>query len=119
MLGGGQLGRYALMAARTMGYRTMVLDPDPRAPAGASPTNTSWRPTTTSRRSSAGRGVRRGHHRVREPAGAALDGSPGTLVAPSPRAVAIAQDRIAEKRSSSTVGSRSGRTVVDEPGRSG
>ena len=25
MLGGGQLGRYALMAARTMGYRTMVL----------------------------------------------------------------------------------------------
>ena len=35
MLGGGQLGRYALMAARTMGYRTIVLEPDPRAPAGA------------------------------------------------------------------------------------
>jgi 5-(carboxyamino)imidazole ribonucleotide synthase len=35
MLGGGQLGRYALMAARTMGYRTVVLEPDPSAPAGA------------------------------------------------------------------------------------
>ncbi|MDA0202683.1 MAG: 5-(carboxyamino)imidazole ribonucleotide synthase [Ilumatobacteraceae bacterium] len=34
MLGGGQLGRYALMAARTMGFRTMVLEPDPEAPAG-------------------------------------------------------------------------------------
>ncbi len=34
MLGGGQLGRYALMAATAMGYRTIVLDPDPNAPAG-------------------------------------------------------------------------------------
>ncbi|MEX2625603.1 MAG: 5-(carboxyamino)imidazole ribonucleotide synthase [Ilumatobacteraceae bacterium] len=34
MLGGGQLGRFALMAARSMGYGTVVLDPDPRAPAG-------------------------------------------------------------------------------------
>jgi len=35
VLGGGQLGRYFVMAARTMGYRTMVLEPDPQAPAGA------------------------------------------------------------------------------------
>ncbi len=35
MLGGGQLGRYALIAARRMGYRTVVLEPDARAPAGA------------------------------------------------------------------------------------
>jgi 5-(carboxyamino)imidazole ribonucleotide synthase len=34
VLGGGQLGRYFVMAARTMGYRTMVLEPDPHAPAG-------------------------------------------------------------------------------------
>jgi 5-(carboxyamino)imidazole ribonucleotide synthase len=34
VLGGGQLGRYALMAARAMGYGTAVLDPDPLAPAG-------------------------------------------------------------------------------------
>ena len=35
MLGGGQLGRYALMAARVMGFRTIVLEPDLEAPAGA------------------------------------------------------------------------------------
>jgi len=35
MLGGGQLGRYALMAARVMGFTTVVLEPDPEAPAGA------------------------------------------------------------------------------------
>ena len=34
VLGGGQLGRYAIMAARTMGFRTVVLEPDPGAPAG-------------------------------------------------------------------------------------
>lgn len=34
ILGGGQLGRYAAWAARSMGYRTVVLDPDPSAPAG-------------------------------------------------------------------------------------
>ncbi len=33
MLGGGQLGKYALMAANAMGYRTVVVDPDPLAPA--------------------------------------------------------------------------------------
>ena len=35
ILGGGQLGRYFVMAARTMGYRTTVLEPDPHSPAGA------------------------------------------------------------------------------------
>jgi 5-(carboxyamino)imidazole ribonucleotide synthase len=34
ILGGGQLGRYFVIAARTMGYRTIVLEPDPHAPAG-------------------------------------------------------------------------------------
>jgi 5-(carboxyamino)imidazole ribonucleotide synthase len=34
VLGGGQLGRYFVVAARTMGYRTIVLEPDPHAPAG-------------------------------------------------------------------------------------
>ena len=33
MLGGGQLGKYALAAANAMGYRTLVVDPDPEAPA--------------------------------------------------------------------------------------
>ncbi len=34
ILGGGQLGRYFVMAARSMGYGTTVVDPDPDAPAG-------------------------------------------------------------------------------------
>ena len=34
MLGGGQLGRYFVMAAHEMGYRVWVLDPDPESPAG-------------------------------------------------------------------------------------
>lgn len=33
ILGGGQLGRMFTMAARTMGYDVIVLDPDPLAPA--------------------------------------------------------------------------------------
>ena len=34
MLGGGQLGRMFTVAARTMGYRVIVLEPDPLSPAG-------------------------------------------------------------------------------------
>ena len=34
VLGGGQLGRMFCVAARTMGYVTVVLDPDPGSPAG-------------------------------------------------------------------------------------
>ncbi len=34
VLGGGQLGRYFALAARTMGYGVVVLEPDPDAPAG-------------------------------------------------------------------------------------
>ena len=34
MLGGGQLGRMFVTAARTMGYEVIVLDPDPHSPAG-------------------------------------------------------------------------------------
>ena len=34
MLGGGQLGRMFTIAARTLGYRVIVLEPDPHSPAG-------------------------------------------------------------------------------------
>jgi len=34
MLGGGQLGRFFVGAAHEMGYRVVVLDPDPHSPAG-------------------------------------------------------------------------------------
>ena len=33
ILGGGQLGRMTAMAARTLGYRVQVMDPDPSCPA--------------------------------------------------------------------------------------
>ena len=33
-MGGGQLGRMFVHAAQAMGYRTVVLDPDPHSPAG-------------------------------------------------------------------------------------
>ncbi|MFQ2254879.1 5-(carboxyamino)imidazole ribonucleotide synthase [Aeromonas hydrophila] len=35
MLGGGQLGRYFVMAAHRLGYKVIVLDPDPISIAGA------------------------------------------------------------------------------------
>ena len=35
VLGGGQLGRMFTVAARSMGYKVIVLDPDPMSPAGA------------------------------------------------------------------------------------
>jgi 5-(carboxyamino)imidazole ribonucleotide synthase len=34
MLGGGQLGRLFILAAHDLGYRVVVLDPDPDSPAG-------------------------------------------------------------------------------------
>lgn len=34
VLGGGQLGRMFTLAAHRMGYRVVVLDPDPHSPAG-------------------------------------------------------------------------------------
>lgn len=34
VLGGGQLGRFFVMAAHELGYRVTVLDPDPDSPAG-------------------------------------------------------------------------------------
>ena len=100
MLGGGQLGRYALLAARPVGYRTLVLDPDRYAPAGAVADLHLVAPfDDRGALDRARRRVRRGDHRVREPAGRrrSLGWPARTLVAPPPAAVAIAQDRVAEK----------------------
>ena len=99
VLGGGQLGRMFVAAARTMGYRIAVLDPDPESPAG-----------------------RIAHEHICAPYedAAALDALSANCVAvtvefenvptaalerlqcavavsPSPRALAVAQDRIREK----------------------
>ncbi len=100
ILGGGQLGRMFTMAARAMGYRVTVLDPDPDSPAG---------------------GLADVHIRAAYDDRAALDRLADTCAAvttefenvpaeslsylaqririsPSAACVSIAQDRIAEKR---------------------
>lgn len=100
MLGGGQLGRYALVAARTMGYRTMVLEPDPRAPAG--PIADEHLVADYDDEDALARLAERCDVVTTEfenPPATALEYlARRTLVAPGPSAVAIAQDRIAEKR---------------------
>lgn len=118
MLGGGQLGRYAVMAARTMGFRTVVLEPDPGAPAGR----------VADVHLVAEYGDEAALDRLAEqcsvvttefenPPAVALEYlARRTLVAPSPQAVAVAQDRIAEKAFLSETGLPVGPyAVVDTP----
>lgn len=100
MLGGGQLGRYALVAARLMGYGTVVLDPDAHAPAGrvadehiiaafADPTALDRIAATCAVVST----------EFENPPAAALERlARDAIVAPTAAAVAVAQDRLAEKR---------------------
>jgi 5-(carboxyamino)imidazole ribonucleotide synthase len=100
MLGGGQLGRYALMAARSMGFRTMVLEPDPAAPAGAIADVhlvAQYDDDEALRRLSDDCEVVTTEFE-NPPAAAMRALAARTIVAPGPDAVAIAQDRIAEKR---------------------
>jgi 5-(carboxyamino)imidazole ribonucleotide synthase len=100
MLGGGQLGRYALIAARTMGYGTVVLDPDPAAPAGrvadqhlVAPYD-DWAALDHLAMTCAVVTTE-----FENPPAKALERlAADVVVAPSPGAVAIAQDRLKEKR---------------------
>jgi 5-(carboxyamino)imidazole ribonucleotide synthase len=99
IVGGGQLGRYFVMAARTMGYRTIVLEPDPHAPAGR----------VADEHIVAGYGDRAALHQLasscavvttefENPPAAAMEWlTEQTVVCPSAAAIAIAQDRRAEK----------------------
>jgi 5-(carboxyamino)imidazole ribonucleotide synthase len=100
ILGGGQLGRYAVMAAASMGYRTIVVDPDPSAPAGLLAHEhlvAAYDDADALRRLSFDCDVVTTE--FENPPAAALDELAATVtVAPSPTSVRIAQDRIAEKR---------------------
>jgi 5-(carboxyamino)imidazole ribonucleotide synthase len=119
ILGGGQLGRYFVVAARTMGYRTVVLEPDPRAPAGsvadvhlvaayddpdALATMSAQCAVVTTE--------------FENPPAAALNQlSATTPVRPSAAALQIAQDRRAEKRFLTSIGVPIGPyAVITEPG---
>jgi 5-(carboxyamino)imidazole ribonucleotide synthase len=100
IMGGGQLGRYFVMAARTMGYRTTVLEPDPHAPAGKVADVHIVAPYDDP--AALDQLVRTCAVVTTEfenaPAAAMEQLAAHIPVRPSPSAIAIAQDRIAEKR---------------------
>ncbi len=99
ILGGGQLGRYFVMAARTMGYRTMVLEPDPHSPAGRVADEhlvAAYGDETALRHLASVCSVVTTE--FENPPSAAMEWlTAHTRVHPSPHAVAVAQDRRMEK----------------------
>ncbi|MEN3030550.1 5-(carboxyamino)imidazole ribonucleotide synthase [Chromobacterium amazonense] len=99
ILGGGQLGRMFAVAAKTMGYRVTVLDPDENAPAAAfadrhirAPYND---PAALRELAQSCAAVTTEFENVN--ADAMRELAKTTRVSPSGDCVAIAQDRIAEK----------------------
>jgi 5-(carboxyamino)imidazole ribonucleotide synthase len=99
LLGGGQLGRMFTVAARTLGYRVTVLDPDPLSPAAEFATghlNTAYTdPDSLAELSRTCAAVTTEFENA--PAEALLALAERTLVRPSGNAVAVAQDRSREK----------------------
>src|SRR5215469_2291470 len=100
MVGGGQLGRMFCFAAQAMGYRVAVLDPDETSPAGAvadkhlrAPYDDEAALTELARLCAA---VSTEFENV--PAASLDTLAKSTFVSPAGRCVAVAQDRIAEKR---------------------
>jgi 5-(carboxyamino)imidazole ribonucleotide synthase len=99
MLGGGQLGRFFVAAAHELGYAVWVLDPDPDSPAG----RIADRHLRADYRDEAaldemGRtcaAVTTEFENV--PADSLQRLAEHTLIRPSARAVAVCQDRVAEK----------------------
>jgi len=99
LLGGGQLGRMFTVAARTLGYRVTVVDPDPHAPAAEFATKhlaTAYTdPAALDELAATCAAVTTEFENA--PA-AALDAlAQRTVVRPSGASVAIAQDRRREK----------------------
>ncbi|OQS10398.1 5-(carboxyamino)imidazole ribonucleotide synthase [Chromobacterium violaceum] len=99
ILGGGQLGRMFAVAAKTMGYRVTVLDPDENAPAAAfadrhirAPYND---PAALRELADSCAAVTTEFENVN--ADAMRELACRTRVSPSGDCVAVAQDRIAEK----------------------
>ncbi len=100
ILGGGQLGRMFVMAAQAMGYRTVVFDPDSQSPAG----QIAYRHVCAPYEDNAAldRLVRHCTAVTVEfenvPVGAVEYLQDRVLISPASNALAIAQNRIAEKR---------------------
>lgn len=108
LLGGGQLGRYFTVAARHAGYQVWVLDPDPLAPAAqfanrhlCAPYDDPQALAEMGRECAA---VTTEFENAPAGAMARLASEHGIPVRPAPEAVAVAQDRIREKRFFSGLG---------------
>ena len=100
LLGGGQLGRMFTVAARTLGYRVTVLDPDPHSPAAEFATghlNTAY--TDAASLDTLARTCAAVTPEFENAPAEALDAvASRTIVRPAGAVVAIAQDRRREKR---------------------
>jgi len=99
VLGGGQLGRFFTLAARGMGYAVCVYDPDAQSPAGAVADRHICAPfDDTAHLREFARAVAAVTVEFENvPATTLAVLAQETLVRPAPAAVAIAQDRRAEK----------------------
>lgn len=99
VVGGGQLGRMFALAARVMGYRVVVLDPDPQCPAGQVADVHLRAPYTDAvalmRMGELCQAVTTEFENV--PASSLEMLARRTYVAPAPRVVQLAQDRLHEK----------------------
>ena len=99
ILGGGQFGRFFVLAARQMGYQVTVLDPDPLSPAGAlANTHLIAEYDDTSALETLASTCAAVTVDFENPPVESLKFlADHTVVRPSPEAVAICQDRILEK----------------------
>jgi 5-(carboxyamino)imidazole ribonucleotide synthase len=101
ILGGGQLGRMLGLAARELGYRIAVLDPDPHCPAAAVADRLevgSYDDLDAARRLAAGCAVitYELEHLSLDVVKSLDDG--GVTIRPGPYALKLTQDRLAERR---------------------
>ena len=100
MLGGGQLGRFFVIAARQMGYRVWVLDPDPKSPAGQlADRHLCADYVNETALAEMAKGVAAVSTEFENVPAASLDFfcKRGLPVRPGPKAVAVCQHRVAEK----------------------
>ncbi len=110
ILGGGQLGRMLAMAAAQMGYRCHVFSPQPKcvaAEVSARFTQADWHDEAALAAFAADCAVLT--YEFENVPVASLAAIPQDKLAPGPRALEIAQDRLAEKRFVEQLGGRPAR----------
>jgi 5-(carboxyamino)imidazole ribonucleotide synthase len=116
ILGGGQLGRFFVIAAKRMGYRVVVLEPEPHSPAGVMADEhivaDYVNPTALDRLASQCAVVTTEFENA--PAEALDFLAERTAVHPPPRAVGFAQDRREEKHFLNDLGIATAPFVVIE-----